>query len=222
MSATELERPIARKVAKDVEGIVARYAGELGLVAGELARIVGLVTSALVELPVSERRHLASQRDSADFVHDLARLLGEAKSATVGSGTGFGPLIARAEGRKRLAARAVTLPIEEWAGEVAGSTQLQRDLGIQRSTLHEWQRRGEVVGLLRGTRNHVFPTAQFIDGRPLKGIGPILAIARSPRVAWLWLVTPNPNLADRPPIDLLREDRADEVVEAAREAFDGQ
>jgi len=222
MPATELERPIARKVAKDVEGIVARYAGELGLVAGELARIVGLVTSALVELPVSERRHLASQRDSADFAHDLSRLLGEVKAAPAGSGTGFGPLIDSAEGRKRLAARAVTLPIEQWAGEVAGSTQLQRELGIQRSTLHEWQRRGEVIGLLRGTRNHVFPVEQFIDGRPLKGIGQVLAAARSPRVAWLWLVTANPQLDDRRPIDLLKEDRVDEVADAAREAFDGQ
>lgn len=39
--------------------------------------------------------------------------------------------------------------IEDWAGEVAGSTYLEEKFRIPRSTLHRWQRRGEVIALRR-------------------------------------------------------------------------
>ncbi|WP_222873563.1 hypothetical protein [Hankyongella ginsenosidimutans] len=39
--------------------------------------------------------------------------------------------------------------MEEWAGPLAGSSALMEDMGIARSTLHDWQRRGEVIALLR-------------------------------------------------------------------------
>ncbi|RWD60304.1 MAG: hypothetical protein EOS60_34135, partial [Mesorhizobium sp.] len=35
--------------------------------------------------------------------------------------------------------------IEDWAGEVAGSTYLEEHFRIPRSTLHRWQRRNEVI-----------------------------------------------------------------------------
>ena len=59
--------------------------------------------------------------------------------------------------------------IEDWAGRVAGSTYLEENLRIARSTLHRWQRRNEVVALRKGGRKHVFPLAQFVDGRPVAG-----------------------------------------------------
>jgi hypothetical protein len=40
--------------------------------------------------------------------------------------------------------------IEEWAGPAAGPVELERDYGIRRSTLHNWQRHGAVIGLLKG------------------------------------------------------------------------
>ncbi|MCQ8873093.1 DUF2384 domain-containing protein [Mesorhizobium sp. LMG17149] len=106
--------------------------------------------------------------------------------------------------------------IEDWAGRVAGSTYLEENLRIARSTLHRWQRRGEVIALRKGGRKHVFPLAQFVDGRPVAGIRDVLSLISNPRLAWLWLTRPSAQLDGRVPIDLLRHDQVDEVVEAAR------
>jgi hypothetical protein len=106
--------------------------------------------------------------------------------------------------------------IEDWAGRVAGSTYLEEHLRIARSTLHRWQRRGEVIALRKGGRKHVFPLAQFVDGRPVAGIRDVLSLITNPRLAWLWLTRPSAQLDGRVPIDLLRQDEVDEVVEAAR------
>ncbi|ARP62088.1 hypothetical protein A9K65_000870 [Mesorhizobium sp. WSM1497] len=106
--------------------------------------------------------------------------------------------------------------IEDWAGRVAGSTYLEEHLRIARSTLHRWQRRGEVIALRKGGRKHVFPLAQFVDGRPVAGIRDVLSLITNPRLAWLWLTRPSAQLDGRVPIDLLRQDQVDEVVEAAR------
>src|SRR3546814_13188895 len=68
-----------------------------------------------------------------------------------------------------LSAYATKAPLEEWAGPVAGSSALH-NRGIARSTLHDWQKRGQVVALLAGARKHAFPLEQFVDGRPMEGI----------------------------------------------------
>ncbi|CDX26378.1 conserved hypothetical protein [Mesorhizobium sp. ORS 3324] len=109
-----------------------------------------------------------------------------------------------------------TMLIEDWAGEVAGSTYLEEKLRIPRSTLHRWQRRGEVVALRKGGRKHVFPLAQFVDGRPAPGISEVLAAIANPRLAWLWLTRPSAELDGRVPIQMLREDMIEDVVRVAR------
>ena len=105
--------------------------------------------------------------------------------------------------------------LEDWAGEVAGSTYLEEKLRIPRSTLHRWQRRGEVVALRKGGRKHVFPLAQFVDGRPVLGISDVLSAIANPRLAWFWLTRPAPELNGRVPIEMLREDMVTDVVRAA-------
>ncbi|MGX5851439.1 antitoxin Xre/MbcA/ParS-like domain-containing protein [Mesorhizobium sp. PL10] len=109
--------------------------------------------------------------------------------------------------------------IAEWAGPVAGSTHLERRFGIPRSTLHWWQRHNDVVAFRRGSRKHVFPLAQFIDGRPLPGIRQVLCSIPDPRLAWLWLTSPSPLLNDRVPIELLRESMNIEAVASAAQAI---
>ncbi|MET3597595.1 hypothetical protein ABID26_007021 [Mesorhizobium shonense] len=105
--------------------------------------------------------------------------------------------------------------ITEWAGPVAGSTHLERRFGIPRSTLHWWQRHNDVVALRKGSRKHVFPLAQFIDGRPLPGIRQVLTTISDPRLAWLWLISPSPLLNGHAPIQLLREGMDIDVASAA-------
>ena len=73
-----------------------------------------------------------------------------------------------------------------------------------------------MVALRKGGRKHVFPLAQFVDGRPVPGISDVLSAITSPRLAWFWLSRPSPELDGRVPIEMLREDMVDDVVQAAR------
>ena len=106
--------------------------------------------------------------------------------------------------------------MEDWAGQVAGQTYLEENLRIPRSTLHLWKRRNEVIALRTGRRKHVFPLAQFIDGRPVSGIRDVLSIISNPRVSWYWLSRPCADLDGCVPIEMLKRDRVAEVAAAAR------
>lgn len=108
-----------------------------------------------------------------------------------------------------------SLLIEEWAGPVAGSTYLEDTLRIPRSTLHRWQRRGEVIALRTGGRKHVFPLAQFVDGRPVPGIREVLRLIGHPRTAWSWLIRPAPEFDGEAPLARLIKDHAQDVIHAA-------
>jgi hypothetical protein len=140
----------------------------------------------------------------------------------ISHGAGLGERISRDEGLRRIHAYATPMMIEEWAGPVAGPNELQRDHGISRSTLHDWHQRGAVIGLLRGTRKHVFPTAQFVDGRPAPGIAEVMKIIKQPRAAWLWLCQPHPSGNGTAPIERLKAGIVEEVVEAAASDFGQQ
>lgn len=107
--------------------------------------------------------------------------------------------------------------IEDWAGRVAGATYLEENLRIPRSTLHRWYRCNEVIALRKGRQRHVFPLAQFVDGRPASGIREVLAHITHPRTAWFWMIHPSPKLNGRAPIELLKQDLVSDVVSAARE-----
>ena len=210
--------------------------GEALLEAGTLAlsaRIAGTAAAAVAELPAEARRKLTGREpELISRIRDLVEAFGgdsaEDKSKIdfelprkiePKKGAGLGDIIAAEDGDHALNDYAVVRRLEDWAGPVAGGTELTRDYGIARSTLHHWQQSGDVIGLLKGTRKHVYPVDQFVDGRPAKGIGEITAVIADPRVAWLWLSRANPTLGGRKPIDLLKRDRVGEVVEAARDYF---
>ena len=76
-----------------------------------------------------------------------------------------------------------------------------------------------IIGLLRGERKHVYPLAQFIDGRPIEGMSVVTNIIDNPRAAWLWLTRPHPTGDKTPPLERLKEGRADEVAAAAERDF---
>ena len=104
---------------------------------------------------------------------------------------------------------------------MAGPTELKRDFGVARSTLHTWQKQGVVIGLLVGVRKHAFPTEQFVDGRPVTGLSAIVEAIGDLRAAWLWLREPNPGLAGVTPLARLKAGATEKVVEMARSNFDG-
>ena len=233
--ATQLQSAGARAdvrklVASEVSDALTRHEPSLAkAAAANTAQIVATVAAAVVGLSLSQQKRLKSR--SGDLTDMIAAWARDEKAddrieiptlakVEPRKGRGFGELIDIEEGRRRLAAYAIDVPLEDWAGPLAGSSALMEDMGIARSTLHDWQRRGEVVALLKGARKHVFPLAQFVDGRPAQGIRDILAIVDSPRRAWFWMVQSSPLLGDKRPIDLLKQDRRQDVVEAARAVFD--
>jgi len=194
------------------------------------SKVVAAVTAAAVRLSdEQQRRILAREKILAETMEsviaglanegpgDLVRVETD-KSVEVSNGEGLSDLLDEAEGRRRLAAVAVPVRLEHWAGPVAGPGEIERQFGTKRSTLHEWQKRGAVVGLLKGERKHVFPLAQFVDGRPVEGMSEVVRRIGNPRVAWQWLIQPKPSIGGTP-LDRLKKGHTSQVVEAAERDF---
>jgi hypothetical protein len=134
-------------------------------------------------------------------------------------GSGFNPSISYEEGLRRVSDYATPVKLETWAGPVASPSDLEKMYGVKRSTLHDWRKNGAVIGLLRGVRKHVFPLAQFIDGRPVEGIAQVTEVIKQPRTAWLWLTRPHPTEDGIAPIERLKFGRIAEVIDAAENDF---
>jgi hypothetical protein len=194
--------------------------------------VTALVAAAGRLSPEQQQRIVAHEKDLAKAVEKVVLAIAAREPAASdlivldvlapveeSMGEGFGELLSEKEGRRRLEDYAVPMKIEDWAGPVAGPGEIERDHGIRRSTLHDWQKRGAVIGLLKGERKHVFPLAQFIDSRPIEGMSQVTRIIEDPRVAWLWLIKPHPGTGRRSPLDRLKEGRIDEVVAAAQNDF---
>jgi hypothetical protein len=217
----------------DVERLLAdRNPGATKAAVIATARVMAVATEAVTALSPEDQERLLDHRPEAiERIIAALRHLIEAKTADAVDpadrdparedeiGEGLGAALAPTEGARRLDAYATSLPIATWAGEVLGPTELKRRLGLGRSTLHDWQRRNAVIGLRAGARRHVFPLAQFVDGRPLEGLGAVVQAAGSPRTAWLWLIEPHPSLNGAAPLDRLRRDEAGRVADLAARDF---
>lgn len=212
---------IAGRVEPTLEG------GSSGVAAVQAAaQIASLAAVAASELPASVLAQISEQKDL--FLRLVNVLKGFANSqsdeevsdTSVAKGSGLGAILSVDQGRKAIHDIAVDLPLEEWAGPMAGSTEIERDLGIRRQTLNNWRNDGDVIAFLKGVSKHVYPKAQFVDGRPVRGLAEIVTVAGSPRTAWLWLTEKNPVLG-KAPIDLLRRDEVGVVTKAAEDYFLG-
>jgi hypothetical protein len=225
-------------VAKMAEGIRSLDIGELQAALRQhnpktpvsdlraMAKIVASVAEFVANLSNAERRELA--RESSQLRAALEEAAQHGKGATgerahiepVGRversrSAGLGERISVEEGRTRLEQYANAGPIEIWAGPVAGAGEIERQLGIPRSTLNSWHQRGAVIGLLRGERKLAYPLEQFVDARPLEGIGEILRLVPDARGGWLWLRQPNAALGGKTPMACLRAGHKASVLEVA-------
>jgi hypothetical protein len=197
----------------------------------EVGKLVAAFSATAAKLSPAGRKRLIARKDQFEkLIAEIAaepdgtaeplQLVAKSK-AELSQGAGLGQPLSAEEGRARLAAYATPARVEDWAGPLAGPTELERDFGVARSTLHAWQKQGAVVGLLVGVRKHAFPTEQFVDGRPVAGLGAIVEAIGEPRTAWLWLREPNPRLAGATPLARLKAGAIDKVVEVARLNFAG-
>ena len=193
------------------------------------SRIAGSVAATFALLSPTQQLAIGAMQGelsglASEFVHALASEAARRSKTGAADAAKENPPATRAADIERLASPGArnraddleSMLIEDWAGRVAGSTYLDENLHIPRSTLHRWQKRNEVVALRKGGRKHVFPLAQFVDGRPAPGISEVLSLIANPRLAWFWLTRPSPDLDGRIPIEMLRQDLVDAVIVAAR------
>ena len=101
--------------------------------------------------------------------------------------------------------------------ELLSSDELARRAGLKnRQSVHNWLKKGRVVGWSRGKRGYVFPAAQLdARGRPAPGLEQVLPLFDDGYQAWIWLSTPLTALEGRTPLSRLRKGELDEVLAAA-------
>lgn len=222
MSTTARPRPLAAPAVRDVVAIFRERNPELPRAVAETAgRAAAALAGAAARLTVEQQHLLLNHRDRLPTIIGMLVDTLDALPAPEEdeAGAGLAVPLPEEEGRRRLSAYATPTTIEDWAGPVEGPSAIERDLGIARSTLHEWQARNAAIGLLKGTRKHVFPLAQFVDGRPVEGLAAVVAATGAPRTAWLWLVEPHPALEGDAPLDRLKAGGAAEVADLAARDF---
>ncbi len=205
------EDDLAVLVASEIEHLLRVLAPSMRKPATTLAcSLAGNLVSAIAMLPRRKQFELANRSQevnsqilalidrSAQTPHSIARNRELGKPHTDLEASSYGP--------------------QQWAGDIAGPTELERRLGIARSTLHRWQKRNEVIAFRTGGRKFVFPIAQFVDGRPVGGIKEVVSLFDDNRLAWRWLVKPNTELSGQAPVHLLKVDQLEDVLSAAKKA----
>lgn len=198
------------------------------------SRAAAVLGAAVAKLSIDQQRRLVkhkaalpdlvakvlAQLDAPDQARAEDRIILKPRGPVeVSQGEGLGELLALEEGRRRVHEYATPMALEDWAGATAGPVEIERSLGIPRSTLHAWQGKGLVVGLLNGVRKTVFPLEQFVDGKPVAGIADVLEVIGEPRTTWRWFKEPSPLLNGAAPLVRLKRGRLDEVLRAAQTNF---
>lgn len=85
-----------------------------------------------------------------------------------------------------------------------------------RQSVHDWRRKGRILGWSGTKRGLVFPAAQLDErGRPPPDLDRILPFFPDHYSAWRWLNTPLPALDGQTPLARLRAGEGDRVVAAA-------
>ena len=124
------------------------------------------------------------------------------------------PAADAAEADRRLAARS-----RDGAPEtLLTSEELAARTGLRtRQSVHDWRRKGRIIGWQNARRGYVFPAEQ-LDGRnrPLAGLDRVAVLFGDGYAAWVWLTTPRPSLDGAPPLALLARGEVERVAEAAQ------
>ncbi len=88
--------------------------------------------------------------------------------------------------------------------------------------MHDWRRKGRIVGWRNGLQGFVFPAAQLDErNRPLAGLERMAGLFADGYVRWVWLTTPRPSLDGAAPLALLARGEVERVVLAARGDLQG-
>ncbi len=187
-----------------------RNIGELTALVHDAAEgLSARAVAVLVAHPDAVRSALAVAADSLsvksarDEDEQEAEIIGDAEAPVV---------VDAKEANRRILVR--TRPGGE--GKLLTSDELAARVGLKtRQSVHDWLKRGRIIGWQGAKRGHVFPAAQLDrHGRPLKGLDRIIPYFDDGHAAWGWLTTPRPSLDGAKPIALLRRGEIDRVTAA--------
>lgn len=122
------------------------------------------------------------------------------------------PLVGKSETRRRIAERTRMGK----HGSLLTSEQFASRAGLKtRQSVHNWLKKGRIIGWQGAKRGHVFPAEQFDErGQLLKGLDRITPQFDDGYAAWQWLTAPLAALDGAEPLALLCKGRA-ALVEAA-------
>ena len=107
--------------------------------------------------------------------------------------------------------------------EVLSSNEVAARLGLKsRQSVHDWLRKGKIVGWQTAKRGYMFPARQLDErNRPIKGLGDIVALFEDAYAAWFWLTTPRNTLDGEEPLAVLARGQRDCVIDAAEGYLQG-
>ena len=125
---------------------------------------------------------------------------------------------------KREAARRISARTRPGDGEeLLSSDELAARIGLRtRQSVHDWMRKGRIVGWRGAKRGYLFPAQQVDErGRPPDGLEWIVPSFGDGYAAWVWLTTPLPSLDGAKPLELLHNGEVDIVAAAAKGDLQG-
>lgn len=107
--------------------------------------------------------------------------------------------------------------------EMFSSNEVAARLGLKsRQSVHDWLRKGKIVGWQTAKRGYMFPARQLDErNRPIEGLGDIVALFEDAYSAWFWLTTPRNALDGEEPLTALAKGQRDRVVDAAEGHLQG-
>ena len=97
------------------------------------------------------------------------------------------------------------------------SDELAARVGLRtRQSVHDWLKKGHIVGWRGAKRGYVFPADQLDErGRPLEGLSRVVGLFGDGYAAWAWLTTELASLDGAMPLTLLAGGEIDRVAKAA-------
>ena len=128
-------------------------------------------------------------------------------------------LVQKSETGRRIAER-TRMGIRE---DLLTSEQFAARAGLKtRQSVHDWLKKGRIVGWQGAKRGYFFPAGQFDErGQPLKGLDRITPQFEDGYAAWRWLTAPLAALDGAEPLALLCKGQAALVEAAAKGDLQG-
>ena len=181
---------------RELEGVLHEAAG----------RLSPAHVAALVAHPDAVRSALAVAADVLtldDAGRAALQTIGGAEPRRVDAEEAAG----RLEARTRESSTETLLTSDELAARVGLKT---------RQSVHDWLKKGRIVGWRGARRGHVFPAGQLDErGRPFVGLDRVARLFDDSYAAWVWLTTELPSLDGATPLTLLAAGEIDRVAKAA-------